>query len=445
MEAAGGFAEETTKRRYSASAIAYLALLSVISVIVVVRLSGTIGRFDVKPINFTRQIASDPKIQARTRRQQSDVIRRDPHKQHHRAPPLHLTSPPQPLITCDRSHYHNDICSITGPTLLDPTNSTLYPVGPAQSPEPITEQIKPYPRKWEPFTMARIRPITLTSSPGPSRCHVTHKAPALVFSAGGYTGNFFHDFNDGFIPLFVTIHTILPSSGRDFVLVVDSAKEWWLRKYADLLRALSKHPVVTLGNNNGSSLHCFESASVGLVSHGFMTIEPNRFPHGPVSLLSFRALLDRAYSPKAQSNQPNLGSISRGALYRRRPRLVLASRSGDVGRVMLNQDRVKALAEDAGFEVVIFEAKAMDPLKHSYQLLNTSHAIVGVHGAALTHMLFMRPGAVFIQVVPVGAGWVAEACFGKAAREMGLDLKRFKGYLKKAYGKAKRFMDNSGE
>ncbi|GAB2242041.1 hypothetical protein Droror1_Dr00018816 [Drosera rotundifolia] len=302
--------------------------------------------------------------------------------------------------------------------------------------------------------MARIRPITLTSSPGPSRCHVTHKAPAMVFSAGGYTGNFFHDFNDGFIPLFVTIHTILPSSDRDFVLVVDSAKEWWLRKYADLLRALSKRPVVTLGNNNGSSLHCFESASVGLVSHGFMTIEPNRFPHGPVSLLSFRALLDRAYSPKAQSNQPNLGSISRGAFYMRRPRLVLASRSGDVGRVMLNQDRVKVLT-----------------------------------GGRIRR-------AVFIQVVPVGAGWVAEACFGKAAREMGLeymenkiraeesslvekygkddplmkgggsgevegwkhevmgiylkeqsvrlDLKRFKGYLKKAYRKAKRFMANSG-
>jgi hypothetical protein len=60
-----------------------------------------------------------------------------------------------------------------------------------------------------------------------------------------------------------------------------------------------------------------------------------------------------------------------------------------------------------------------------YRELNGSDAMVGVHGAAMTHFLFMRPGTVFIQVVPLGTDWAAGAYYGEPAERLGL---RYVGY-----------------
>ncbi|KAL6660544.1 hypothetical protein ACP70R_001579 [Stipagrostis hirtigluma subsp. patula] len=60
-----------------------------------------------------------------------------------------------------------------------------------------------------------------------------------------------------------------------------------------------------------------------------------------------------------------------------------------------------------------------------YRELNASDAMVGVHGAAMTHFLFMRPGKVFIQVVPLGTDWAAGAYYGEPVARLGL---RYVGY-----------------
>ncbi|KAJ9187429.1 hypothetical protein P3X46_002885 [Hevea brasiliensis] len=335
--------------------------------------------------------------------------------------------------------------------------------------------------------MSGIRELTLTSSPPGPSCEVHHNVPALVFAAGGYTGNFFHDFNDGIIPLFITIHSVF-SENQEFVLVISKARDWWVRKYADLLQTFSKHPIINLDND--SSAHCFTSATIGLVSHGFMTINPKLLPNSQ-TLTHFRSFLDRAYGRhRGENHATTVNSL------KRRPRLVLMSRSGGVGRVILNQIQVKRIAEKIGFDVTIFEPTANTPLWQAYAVINSSHAMVGVHGAALTHSLFLRPGSVFMQVVPLGNEWVAEYCFGNSGRAMGLeymeyrieveesslvdkydknslmlkdpiafqgkkwsndimsiylkeqnvrlDLARFREYLKNAYKKAKKFVDKEG-
>lgn len=175
---------------------------------------------------------------------------------------------------------------------------------------------------------------------------------------------------------------------------------------------------------------------------------------------------------------------------------MLVSRTGNVGRVILNQNEVKQEAQNVGFDVTIFEPTHRTPLHKAYAMINSSHAMVGVHGAGVTHSLFLQPGSVFIQVVPLGTEWVAEVCFGNSARAMGLeymeykigveesslidkydknsllikdpvafqgknwskaimdlylkeqnvrlDLLRFKEYMKKAYKMAKKFMDRKG-
>lgn len=65
---------------------------------------------------------------------------------------------------------------------------------------------------------------------------------------------------------------------------------------------------------------------------------------------------------------------------------------------------------------------------------------MGVHGAALTNLLFLRPGSVVVQVVPIGVEWIAGACFGKPANDMGLEYMEYKigveeTSLREKYGK----------
>ncbi|KAI3433010.1 uncharacterized protein J3R85_007190, partial [Psidium guajava] len=262
--------------------------------------------------------------------------------------------------------------------------------------------------------MSKIKEFTLAPTGPPKdllRCEVEHDAPALVLSVGGYTGNFFHEFGDGLVPLFVTANTVFP--GRDFVLVIDGATDRWTHKYEDLLQALSDRPVVYVDHANGS--HCFPSASLGLISHGFMTINPKLMPNSR-TFLHFRRFLDEAYL----LNRPEV-PVAAPRSPARRPRLVITARTGGVGRVILNQKEVMDLAGAVGFEVAVFKPKWSTPLREAYELINSSHALVGVHGAALTHTLFLRPGAVLGQVVPIGAGWVARVCFEEPARAMGLN------------------------
>ncbi|TKY69620.1 EGF domain-specific O-linked N-acetylglucosamine transferase [Spatholobus suberectus] len=399
-------------------------------------------------------------------------------------------APPPRQISCDRSHYAYDICTIHVATVLDPTTASFFIQHPATvDPNPTAIKTRPYPRKFESVAMSRIRELTITSGiPIPS-CHVKHESPALVFSAGGYTGNFFHDFNDGFIPLFITLHSFFShQDDQDVVLVISKARDWWVRKYGKLLGQFSKHPIVDLDNDN--TTHCFPFATLGLVSHGFMTIKPELIPNSK-SLSHFHAFLGKAYGAtnNVSFNFPTKNST--------RPRLVFVNRSSGNGRSLLNLEEVKLEMQKVGFDVIVFEPKPSTPLDKAFALIGTSHAMVGIHGAALTHSLFLKPGSVFIQVVPLGLELVAEMCFGNPAREVGLnymeyriraeessliekygkedmmvknpvdflngkpwskssmdvylkeqnvrlDLDRFRKYLKKAYKKARQLMSTGG-
>uniref|UniRef100_A0A7N2LCI3 Glycosyltransferase 61 catalytic domain-containing protein n=1 Tax=Quercus lobata TaxID=97700 RepID=A0A7N2LCI3_QUELO len=297
-----------------------------------------------------------------------------------------ISKPEAKDISCDRSHKNYDFCTISGPTVLDPTSSTFFVMDPKTlTPQkPTVEKVRPYPRKWETHTMSRIKEVTLISSPIIPNSEIQHKAPAILLSAGGLTENIFHDFNDGFIPLFITANSIFPD--QDVVLVISKARDW--------------------------------------------------------------------------------------------PILVLISRNGGVGRVLLNQNEVKFEAEKIGFNVIIFEPTPMTPMHKAYELIHSGHAMIGIDGAALTHTIFLRPSSVFMQVVPLGTEWAAEyrieaeesSLLEKYSKDdvvirdpvafrgtdwslmnvylkeqnVTLDLVRFREYLKEMYKKAKKFMNKEG-
>ncbi|TYH83896.1 hypothetical protein ES332_D02G162700v1 [Gossypium tomentosum] len=315
------------------------------------------------------------------------------------------------VISCDRSHQKYDLCSITGATVVDPATSTFFLVDPTISgPRSIVEKIKPYPRKWENFPMQRIQELTITSGPSGPECEVQHNSPAIVFSAGGYTGNVFHDFNDGFIPLFITINSIYKN--QDVVLVVSKARDWWLNRYKNLLHVFSSHPIVTLDND--TSNHCFPSATLGLMSYGFMALMPN----SSQTLLHFRGLLDKAFGHHGQYSIFNPPPKSDSP-----PRLVFMSRSKGIGREILNQDEAVKVAKEIGFDVILFKPTGKISLQQAYGLINSSHAMVGMHGAALTHSLFLLPGSAFMQVMPLGIDWVGKMCFGEPYSTLNIRLR----------------------
>ncbi|KAK5839379.1 hypothetical protein PVK06_008158 [Gossypium arboreum] len=377
------------------------------------------------------------------------------------------------VISCNRSHKEYDLCSITGATVVDPVTSTFFLVDPTISgPGSIVEKIKPYLRKWENFPMQRIKELAITSGPSGPECE-----------CGGYTGNVFHDFNDGFIPLFITINSIYKN--RDVVLVVSKARDWWLNRYKNLLHVFSSHPIVTLDND--PSAHCFPSATLGFMSYGFMALMPNLSQ----TLLYFRGLLDKAFGHHDQYSIFNPPPKSDSS-----PQLVFMTRSKGIGGEILNQDEAVKVAKEIGFDIILFEPTGKISLQQAYGLINSSHAMVGMHGATLTHSLFLRPGSAFMQVMPLGIDWVGKMCFGEPARAIGiqcieykikveqrslvekydkndmvikdpasfqgrnwssdvmniylkeqnvkLDLVRFRDYLMETYSKAKTFMEKMG-
>ncbi|KAK7849879.1 egf domain-specific o-linked n-acetylglucosamine transferase [Quercus suber] len=284
--------------------------------------------------------------------------------------------------------------------------------------KPTVEKVRPYPRKWETHTMSRIKEVTLISSPIIPNCEIQHKAPAIVFSAGELTGNIFHDFNDGFIPLFITEYSICPD--QDVLLVTSKARDLWVSKFTEILRTFTKYPIINLDND--IIIHCFPSANVVIISHDLITINPKLIPNSK-AFTHFHALIDKAYgqNQKQKQNHPFKFNPSKS-----RPILVLISCNGRVGRVLLNQNEVKFEAEKIGFNVIIFKPTPMTLMHKAYELIHSSHAIIGIHGAALTHTIFLRPGSVFMQVVPLGTEWAAEVCYARLARNVGSEYMEYR-------------------
>lgn len=108
----------------------------------------------------------------------------------------------------------------------------------------------------------------------------------------------------------------------------------------------------------------------------------------------------------------------------RQPKLVILTRNKS--RVLLNLREVIQTCKCIGFKVHLLKPNRNTQLADIYSLLNSADAMLGVHGAAMTHFLFMRPGSVFIQIVPLGLNWAAEEYYGEPAKKLGLKYMEYR-------------------
>lgn len=139
------------------------------------------------------------------------------------------------------------------------------------------------------------------------------------------------------------------------------------------------------------------------------------------SMTDFRRVLDEAYMPRIQSIPRE--EEAQGESEQHRPKLVIICRNGS--RAIENEPELAAAAAEVGFRVELLRPRPNTELAKIYLALNSSDAMIGVHGAAMTHLLFMRPGSVFIQIVPLGLDWAADAYYGQPAAKAGL---RYESY-----------------
>lgn len=290
---------------------------------------------------------------------------------------------------CDFSDKRSDMCEMNGDVRIHGNSSSIYFLNPS-SQKTESWSIKPHPRKGDASVLSLIKEMTIKSLSNHDNaplCSINHNIPAIVFSTGGYMGNMFHDFTDILIPLFITSHQYQ----GEVQFLISESHSWWLSKYRSYLKELSHYEIIDFDKEK--NVHCFPHATIGLISHKEMSVDPSRVPSG-VSMVDFTALMRRAYS-LGRENAINLtSSLST------KPRLLIIARKWT--RSFKNVGDIVTMAEGLGYEAVVAEADTGSNLESFARIVNSCDVIMGVHGAGLTNLVFLPKNAVVIQIVPLG-------------------------------------------
>nr|CAD1838209.1 unnamed protein product [Ananas comosus var. bracteatus] len=277
---------------------------------------------------------------------------------------------------CDTSNPRCDVCDMTGDARILGSNSTVLYVPSPKSP-------------------------VLNLKSGRSEYNL-----AIVFALGGLIGNVWHDFSDVIVPLYLTSRRF---NGEVQFLITD-LRPWWVEKYSVILKMLSRYEIIDFDSDK--EFRCYPRALVGLRSHRDFGILPDLPPEG-YTMLDFRLFIREAYS------LPKDVPISYRDKPEKKPRLMLINRGKT--RRLLNVGEVTKSAEELGFEVMVIEPKRDLNVTEFAKAVDSCDALMGVHGAGLTNIVFLRTNATLIQVVPYGKlESMAEGFYGWPAREMKL-------------------------
>ncbi|XP_064980007.1 alpha-1,3-arabinosyltransferase XAT2-like [Musa acuminata AAA Group] len=304
---------------------------------------------------------------------------------------------PQRKPLCDTSDRRADICDMEGDVRVRATSSSIFFVTSSDRNASELQQswrIKPHPRKGDHAALSRLTELSVgystTHHEDVPKCDVKSSVPAIIFATGGYMGNFFHETTDLVVPLYITSQKF---DGEVQFLISDMLP-WWIAKYELLLKKLSRYEIIDF--NRDPLVRCYPRVIVGITFHKDMSIDPAR--SGGVTMFDFGRFIRSAYSLERETAIV-LGE-KQEEKKKKKPRLVIIARKST--RKFSNVDEIARMAEWQGFEPVIAEIKKNQSLGEFARVVNSCDAMMGVHGAGLTNLIFLPTNAVVIQVVPLG-------------------------------------------
>jgi hypothetical protein len=313
---------------------------------------------------------------------------------------------------------YSETCEVDGDVRINSTALSVTLV-PASSSERREWRIWPYSRK----NMPDIKMVTVTQLEDKSSappCTVTYNIPAVLFALGGLTGNFWHDFGDVLVPLFIASRRY----DGEVQFLISNMKPWWPAAYKTILQRLSKYDAVDLDGDGDGDAHvvrCFPHVTVGIHMHNGLSIVPEWAPGPPggrgLTMADFTRFMREVYALPRDApaslvrEEPGKQSPP--------PRLLLIHR--EHSRRFMNEREILQAAEAAGFEAVALDLRRDVTVDAQARVVNSFDVLLGVHGAGLTNSVFLPPGAVLVQVVPYGKmDVIATLEFGLPAKEMGL-------------------------
>ena len=74
----------------------------------------------------------------------------------------------------------------------------------------------------------------------------------------------------------------------------------------------------------------------------------------------------------------------------------------------------------------VLNPKPSKKMAEMFRVLNSCDVMLGVDGAAMTHYWLMRPGSVFIQIVPLSTDCAAATYYGESVMKLGLKYIEYK-------------------
>ncbi|KAL3512207.1 hypothetical protein ACH5RR_024924 [Cinchona calisaya] len=277
-------------------------------------------------------------------------------------------------LSCNSTHPRSEVCDIKGDVRIQGKSSNIVIASTEvfEDKDNDSWSIKPYARKESRAAMEQVSSISIKKAQnkeGLPDCSRNYSIPAIVFSTGGFSGNYFHDFTDLLIPLY---STSIQFNGQVIFLITDK-HSIWINKYKQVLQKLSRYDQL-IDFDKENEVLCFPRIVVGLKgSIKELAIDSSQSSY---SIKGFREFLRNTYSLKRE-----FVNITQG----KRPRLLIISRSKT--RKLLNAGELAGMAESLGFDAAIKET------------------------------------VMIIQIIPFGLGpmeWISRTDFEVPAKEMNL-------------------------
>ncbi|XP_043702793.1 alpha-1,3-arabinosyltransferase XAT2-like [Telopea speciosissima] len=315
---------------------------------------------------------------------------------------------------CNLLDPRSDSCEVKGEIRIHGNSSTIFAVSSQINSLEGNGSwaIRPYARKGDNIAMSHVKELSVKTlgGEGVPHCTVNYSVPAIVFSIGGYAGNYFHDFTDVLIPLFVTSYQF----NREVQFLITDLRSYWIDKYQTILKQLSRFDVIDIDKDH-DTVRCFPHMILGLKASKEFSIDPSKSPNG-YSMTDFGQFLKRAYSLKKAT------AIKISDHINRKPRLLIISRKKT--RSLANEGEIDEMARSLGYEVVVEEARS--DVSMFAPVVNSFDVLMGVHGAGLTNLVFLPANAIVIQIVPLGLDWLSMDDFGKPVLDLNLRYLEYK-------------------